>query len=162
MTTIQDIYKGAVPFINSVLQKELIAQGHHLTGRAEESLDATTFKEGKAEVMEGIGVYYLEFVNNGFPARSASFKQVPFLIEYFIKRLGSPVDARAMAFATIAKWMKEGMPTPDSSRFSSVTRRKLMVENAFQDNKQKIDEYITNGIDFVVEERFQLEKSETI
>jgi hypothetical protein len=168
MTTIPDIYEGAERLINDILRKEIIAQGHHLTGAMEESLSAETSTKGNTEIMEGFAAFYSQFVNDGFPAQSASFKQYPFLLEYFIKR-GYPVfstsgniTAGQLAAATIHKWMKEGMPTQASKRFSETGSRTNMIENAFAGNSDKIDEYIGNGLDFMVEEEFQLEKSETI
>jgi hypothetical protein len=169
MTTIKDIYEGAERLVNLELRKEMIAQGHHLTGEMENSLEKIVYKDGKADVMEGYAAFYAKIVNEGFPAKSASMKQFPFLLEYFIKR-GYPIastnpgtlTAGALAAMTIKKWMKEGMPTAASSRFSSVIRRKRMIENAFDNMKPKLDKYLTDSYDFVVEERFQKEKSETI
>lgn len=162
MTTIADIYEGAERLINSIIRKEMIDQGHHLTGAMEDSLDKKVFKKGKAEVMEGFAVYYTQFVNEGFPASSASFKQVPFLIDYFRKRGLGEREAQSAAFATVKTWMKEGMPTQASKRFSRTGSRTNMIENAFAGSGDRIDDYMSNGIDFVVEERFQMEKSETI
>lgn len=168
MTTIADIYIGAVVLINQELRKEMVAQGHHLTGAMEDSLDSEISKTAKADILEGFAVYYAQFVNDGFAAKSASMKQFPFLLEYFIKR-GFPVASTAgnvsagqMAAMTIKKWMREGMPTQASKRFSSTGSRTNMIENAFVGAENKIDEYMTDGFDFVVEERFQREKSETI
>jgi hypothetical protein len=168
MTTIADIYKGAVVLINQEIRKEMVAQGHHLTGTMEDSLDSEITKQAKAEILEGFAVYYAQFVNDGFPAKSASMRQFPFLLEYFIKRgfpvasSGDTTTAGQMAAMTIRKWMREGMPTKASKRFSSTGSRTQMIENAFVGSQNKIDEYMTDGLDFVVEERFQKEKSETI
>jgi hypothetical protein len=166
--TIADLYKEAEKLINEFIRVEMKAQGHHLTGAMEESLGSETSSTGKAELMEGFAVYYAKIVNDGFPAKSASFKQFPFLVEFFVKK-GFPIysssgglTANQLAAMTIRKWMKEGMPTAASNRFSSVTRRQRMFENAFQDNKQKLDEFMSNGFDFIMEEDFQKEKSETI
>lgn len=168
MTTIADIYQGAIVLINQELRKEMIAQGHHLTGAMEDSLEGEISKKAKADILEGFAAYYSRFVDEGFPAESASMKQFPFLLEYFIKR-GFPIASTAgnvsagqMAAMTIKKWMKEGMPTQASKRFSSTGSRTQMIENAFVGAEPKIDEYMSNGLDFVVEERFQKEKSETI
>lgn len=169
MTTIADIYEGAEKLINDVIRKEMVAQGHHLTGAMEDSLSSDIYKKAKADVMDGTAVYYTKFVEGGFPAASASFKQVPFLIEYFIKR-GYPLasttpgtlTATNLAFMTVKKWMKEGMPTQASKRFSSTGSRTNMINNALVGADAKIDDFIGNGIDFIVEERFQKEKSETI
>jgi len=165
--TIQDLYKSAEKFINEFIRKEMVDQGHHLRGDMEDSLQAETFKQKKAEVMEGFAIHYTQFVNEGFPPESASFKQVPFLIEYFIKR-GYPVastsgvDATSLAFATVKKWMKEGMPTQASKRFSKTGSRTNMIENAFVGNDNRLDEFMSNGFDFVVDEQYRKEKSEKI
>lgn len=169
MTTISDVHIGAERLINEELRKEMVAQGHHLTGNMEDSLEKIIYKDGKADVMDGYAAYYSKFVNDGFPAKSASMRQYPFLLDYFIKR-GYPVassnpgtlTAGALAAMTIRKWMKEGMPTVASSRFSSVIRRKRMIENAFDNMKPKLDRFLSDSYDFIVEEKFQKEKSETI
>jgi hypothetical protein len=168
MTTIADIYKGAERLINEILRKEMIDQGHHLTGAMEASLSSEIGKTGKSETLQGVAVGYSKFVDQGVPAQSASFKQFPFLLEYFLKR-GYPVysssgglTASSLAAMTIRKWMKEGMPTQASHRFSNTGSRKNMIENAFVGNESRIDEYMSNGLDFLIEERFQKEKSETV
>jgi hypothetical protein len=162
LTTIADIYEGAERLINSILRNEIQLQGHVLTGHMEDSLSMKTSQANKADIMEGFAAYYTKFVNEGFPAASASFKQVPFLIEYFKKRGLQEKEATAAAFATVKTWMKEGMPTQASKRFSETGSRTNMIENAFTGHSDEIDEYMNNGIDFAIEELFQLEKSETI
>ena len=161
-TTIADIYEGAERLINEFIRKEMVAQGHHLNGRMEESLESDIFKKKKAEVMEGFAVDYTQFVEHGFPASSASFKQVPFLIKFFQQRGYDEQNATAFAFATVKKWMKEGMPTQASKRFSTTGSRTNMIENAFIGNEGKLDDYMTAGFDFVVEEHYRKEKSEKI
>lgn len=162
MTTIADIYRASEHLINEILKKEIVAQGHHLTGALEDSLQADVSKKGSADLMEGFANYYAQFVNDGFPAASATFKQVPFLIEYFKQRGLGEKEATGAAFATVKKWMNEGMPTQASKRFSQTGSRTNMIESAFLGAEVRIDEVLTNGFDFVVEEKFQKEKSETI
>lgn len=162
MTTISDIYEGAQRLINEFIRKEIVAQGHHLTGAMEDSLDSEIFKSKKAEVMEAFAIDYTRFVNDGFPAASATFKQVPFLIEYFKKRGYEEKAAVSFAFATVKKWMKEGMPTQASKRFSTTGSRTNMIENAFVANEHKLDDYMSTGLDFVVDENYRKEKTEKI
>ncbi len=162
MTTIEEIYAGAERLINQFIKKEMIDQGHHLTGAMEDSLDYTVINDGKTQTMEGFAVHYTKFVNDGVPAKSASMKQFPFLVEYFKQRGLPEKEAMGAAAATIKVWMKEGMSTQASKRFSKTGSRQNMIENAFVGNESKLDDYMTSGIDFVVEERFQKEKSETI
>jgi hypothetical protein len=168
VTTISEVYDGAEKLINEFIRKELRDQGHYLTGELERSLEAQSTQTDKASLLEGYSAHYMEWVNNGFKAKSASFKQFPFLVQYFVAR-GYPekttdgsLSANQLAAMTINKWMKEGMPTASSNRFSQVTRRKLAIENAFQDNKQNLDNYMLGGLDSVVEFEFQKEKSEII
>lgn len=162
MTTITDIYNAAEAFINQFLRKEMVAQGHHLTGAMEDSLDSQASKKGKADIMEGFAILYTQFVNDGVPASSASFKQFPFLVEYFRQKGFGEREAKGAAAATIRTWMKEGMPTQASKRFSSTGSRTNMIEAAFTANEHKVDEYMANSFDFAVNEMFHKEKSETI
>lgn len=162
MKEIESLYQAATRLIHQRIRQEMLAQGHHLTGAMEESLDSDIGSKAKAVILEGFAVDYTRFVNEGFPASSASFKQVPFLIEYFKKRGYAEREATSFAFATVKKWMKEGMPTQASKRFSRTGSRTNMIESAFIGAEPELDELMSNGLDFVVEERFQKEKSETI
>lgn len=148
--------------INSAIRKEMVAQGHHLSGEMENSLDADTRTTSKATETEGYAVFYAQILNEGYPASSASYKQVPFLIDYFKQRGYDEKDAKSFAFATISKWMKEGMPTQASKRFSKTGSRTNLIESAFLAADVQIDDYMNAGLDFVIEEEFQKEKSETI
>lgn len=169
MTTIADIYKGAERFLNEIIRKEMVAQGHHLTGAMEDSLDAEIKKSGKSDTMEGYAVEYTKFVNEGVPAESASMKQFPFLVKYFVLRgypeyssNSSTLTARSLAAMTIKKWMKEGMSTQASKRFSSTGSRQNMIENAFVGSEDKMDEYMGNSFDFLINEEYKKEKSEVV
>lgn len=163
--TIKEIYQGAQRLIDQIIRKESSAQGHFLTGALEDSLDSSVAKEGKADVMQGLALYYAQFVNEGVPASSVSWKQFPFLVEYFKKRGvtgDDDRDAKAAAAATIRVWMRDGMPTQASKRFSSTGSRVQMIENSIAGNGSKIDGYMGDAFDFHVEEEFQNEKNETV
>ncbi len=168
MTTVKELYQGAERLINEILRQEMVDQGHHLTGAMEESLTSETKSTAKQDIMQGLAIGYTKFVDQGFPAKSASFKQVPFLIDFFVKRGFSLVarsgefSAVAMAFATVQKWKKEGMPTRSSARFSKTGARTNMIANAFVGSASKIDNFMTDGFDFLVTEKFKKERDETI
>jgi hypothetical protein len=162
MMDITTIYQGAERFINEIIKHESTAQGHYLTGAMEDSIAAEVSKKGKADVMEGFAVYYTQFVNEGVPAESISMKQFPFLFQYFKKRGLPDQEAKGAAAATIKTWMKEGMSTQASKRFSQTGSRQNFVENAIAGNESRIDDYMGAAFDFAVEEEFQKEKSETI
>lgn len=162
MTTIKDIYTGAERLLNQILRKEIQDQGHHLTGNLEDSLTSKIKIKKNDALMEGNAAHYAAYVNDGFPAASASWKQFPFLIEYFKKRGLPDNEAKNAAAATIMKWMKEGMPTQASKAYSKTGNRKDMIEQAFFGSEHQIDEYFGNSFDFAIEESFQKEKSETV
>ncbi|MGE9312880.1 hypothetical protein ACLOAU_14630 [Niabella sp. CJ426] len=167
--TIADIYNGAERFINEILRKEIVAQGHHLTGALESSLEAEIKRIGKSDAMQGFAVEYAKYINDGVRPEAASMKQFPFLVEFFNQKgypeyssSSSTLTSRALAAMTIKKWMKEGMSTQASKRFSSTGSRQNFVENAFIGNESKIDEYMGNSFDFVINEEYKKEKSEVI
>lgn len=160
--TIEEIYREAADFINKILRKELVDQGHHLTGALEESIAFTISKTGDINRLEGFAAHYSQFVEHGFPASSASYKQVPFLIDYFIARGLDEKEATAAAFATVTVWMKEGMPTQASKRFSSTGSRTNFVDHAFTEHAAEINKAIEVNIDKAVDELFKREKNEII
>lgn len=159
---IQDIYKGAENLLNQLIKDELGKQGHYLSGGLENSLSAKVTEGSKEQVMTGEAAYYAKFVNDGVPAQSASFKQFPFIVDYFKQRGLSEQEAKRAAAATINKWKSEGMPTQASKRFSSTGSRLNVIESVFTGNESKIDEYMGNSFDFAVNEAFKKEKDETI
>lgn len=162
MTTVKEIYQGAERLINEILRKESFEQGHYLTGALEDSFKTEVSKKSNEDVMEGFAVYYTQFVNDGVPASSVSWKQLPFLINYFRQRGLGEKEAKSAAAATIKVWMKEGMPTQASKRFSKTGSRTAMIESAFVGAQSRIDEYMSAGFDFAVDAKFSQEKSETI
>lgn len=162
MLKFQDIYDGAEKFLNQVISKEAEDQGHSLTDTMTRSFKGRQNLNGRVKVLTGTAVNYLRYVNDGVRAQSASFKQAPFLIEYFKARGESEENAVAYAFATIKKWMKEGMSTQASKRFSKTGARQNFVESAMIANDAKLDEYMSSTLDHSVEEHYRLTKSETI
>lgn len=143
----KDVLRGAERLINAFLRKEIVDQGHSLTGDLESSF---TSKVSDAE-LEGLAYNYSKFVNEGF--KEASFKQFPFLVAYFKKRGESDKNAKAYAAMTINKWKKQGgMPTQASKRFSKTGSRLNFIENSFEGKESELNEYMINGLDFVVNE----------
>jgi hypothetical protein len=153
---LKTIYSGAEKLINQLIRKESTAQGHYLTGALEDSLTSKVVKND----LQGFAIYYTKFVDEGVPAESASMKQFPFMVRYFQKRGLEEKEAKAAAAATIHKWMKEGMSTQASKRFSKTGARQNMIEAAF--TSPSIDQYMSETFDFAVEEKYLKEKSETI
>lgn len=160
--TIADVFKLAEQFVTDLLRKEVVAQGHHLTGELEASIKATVSASGDTYHMEGFALFYTDFLERGFPATSASNDQAPFLIEFFLKRGLQEEEAVAAAFATIKVWQRDGMPTQASKRFSKTGSRTDYVENTFVGHRAEIDTFVSQQLDKLVDEMFHREKSETI
>lgn len=160
--TIEQIYQEAATFIGDILRAEVVAQGHHLSGALEQSIGGQITVTDKAATLEGFALFYSQYVDKGFPATSASFKQAPFLIRYFEARGLAPEEARGAAFATIRTWMKTGMPTPASRAFSNTGARTGYVEAAFVGHSSEIDTFILGRIDEEIERLFQATGSGTI
>lgn len=160
--TIADIYKDAEKLINNLISRSATNKGHHLTGRLEASLDAKTFKKRGIDTMEGFAIAYAQYVNDGTRAEKASFKQFPFLLEYFKKRGLDEKEAGGAAAATIKVWMREGMSTKASKRFSEDGSRNRFVDDAFENDNGQINNFMIAGFNKVVEEHYRKEKSEKI
>jgi len=162
MQSIETIYRGAQKIIEAGIRKESRDQGHYLTGAMEESLDAENRKEKGADILEGVAVKYTEYVNQGLPKESASFKQFPFLVEYFKLRGLQEEEAKRAAAATIRVWQKEGMPTKASSRFSKNKKRQEMIEDAIKKVSERLNAYMSKSFDNAIHKEYIKEKSETI
>lgn len=150
------IYQGAANLIHQLIRKEHTAQGHHLTGNFENSLEA---RVGKT-ILTGHGASYGMLVNEGVESSKISFKMLPGLIRYFLLRGFPENEAKRIARATVLKQMQEGMSTQASKRFSTTGARHHFVEAAFLD--PAIDQYMTSSFDFAVNEEYSKTKSETI
>jgi hypothetical protein len=156
--TLNDIYNGAEPIISDFLRKELLMQGHHLTGGLEDSINAKI--DGNSLI--GLAIYYVEAVNEGFTPDKASFKMLPGMIEYFQKRGLGVEEAKRAAVNTIRVWMKEGMSTQASKRFSSTGERQHFIEEAFNRNESELDGYMSSAFDVAVEQQYRKTKDEVI
>ena len=160
MLQIEDIYLGASRLINKLILDEFRAQGHSLTGAFEESLEGKTTKTRYTATLTGYGLSYGMVVNKGYTPSQISDKMFPGLVEYFVKRGLNITQAKRAAGATIAKWKNEGMSTQASKRFSSTGGRQHFIEAAMLDTS--IDQYMTDTLDFGIDQKFSLVKNETI
>lgn len=140
------------------LRKELKAQGHHLSGKLEESIHGIVTED----TLQGFALHYEKYLNKGVPAKSVSFKQYPFVVNYFKARGYSEDDSKQYAAMTINKWMKEGMPTNASIRFSSSGTRLDFISIVDKAINNEVNKIMTEGIDKIVNKKFHETKSETI
>lgn len=156
---IVDIYKGAEILINNLIREELKKQGHYLTGNLDRSLSGIISKTAKTDTLSGFALSYINVLEQGLEPEQISFKMLPGLVAYFIKRGLSQEEALQAGKATIFKWMKEGLSTQASKRFSQTGARQHAVEAVFVGKQTEIDEYVLNTIEFSLQPKT---KSETI
>jgi len=120
--------------IGKLLQKELVdelvRQGHVNTGELAGSIDfkIDITNEG-AEIFAGSNLDYAEWVNNG---RKAGGKKVPIavLIQWVEDKGLSTNDdeIKSIAYAIRQTIYKEGIPSPNSFKFSETGSRTKFVE----------------------------------
>ncbi|KAA5532658.1 hypothetical protein F0919_17915 [Taibaiella lutea] len=160
--SIRSVMQAAANKIKPAIKKELKNQGHYLTGNLERSLSDNVTSGPDGTRITGTALGYARYVNDGFQAGSASWAQLPYVIKYFIKRGLSTKEAKKAAGATIMTWMKEGMPTDNSRRFSKTNNRLKFLKVVNDAINRDIDKQILAGIDAEISKTFNKTKSETI
>ncbi len=160
MITEEQILANGAQVLALGFKEEVVLQGHSLTGALE---DSVRIEYDGVQITVSVKDY-VKWVNEGFPASSATMKQLPFVIEYVEQRMGKRgKEAVGIAVAIIKTWQREGgMPTKASSRFSSNSKRTELVEDAYEKNIQETDDQIGQGMDQFFNHEFNKEKSETI
>jgi hypothetical protein len=158
MINLKPIYEKANKVMEQTIIEELRSQGHYLTGELENSINGKVTDDG----VEGFALDYQKFMQRGFPASSASWKQFPFVVKYFIARGYSEEDSKRYAAMTINKWKKYGMPTPDSRIHSSNGFRTNFLDRADRMASPQVDQIITDGIDKEINDRFFNKKVEVL
>lgn len=148
--------------IEQAIRQEAIAQGHYLTGDMERSMTATVTESAKQTTVEGEMAGYAQILNEGFAASSASMRQFPFLVKFWMLR-GLPEErAKRAAAATIKKWMREGMPTASSATHAKEGQRRRMLDNALTKALPEADQAVMKGFSDEIDKVFQMVKSETV
>ena len=156
MVTLTEILFHVGNLTTKLIKKELVDQGHYLTGKGHDSITFTISK-GDLTVVAAPHIFVL---NRGVPPEQVSFKMLPALMKYFRLRGFSGKDPRKIAALTIKKWQKEGMSTEASQRYSRTGERQGFIDKAVEN--PKIEEillfYANKGFD----DEFSKSKSETI
>lgn len=144
--------------MSGALREEIREQGHTLSGKLENNITANITDDQ----VEGFMLDYQKYVDQGFPASSANYKQLPFVIKYFLARGYVEADAKRIAILTIRKWMREGMPTADSRLYSNNGFRTNFVDRADKIATPEIDSVISHGIDMLINRKHFSNSTETI
>lgn len=148
--------------IKAEFKKELREQGHYNTGALESSFISEITDNNGDFHLTGQALSYANILDEGVRPERASMKQFYFVKEFFISKGYDERNAGQFAAMTINRWMKEGMSTQASSRFSSSGRRKHFIKAVEKKMYRKIDQLITKAVDEAVEEEFNKQKSEII
>lgn len=157
---------NVIDFLITDLKRELIDQGHILTGTLRDSIEMLPIIKNK-DITEAFVVLerYYEALDTGVPSTSIRFSRgsgkghsryIEALIRFWELKAGLTGDnAVSAAFALATKHKKEGMPTQNSWRYSSNGRRKEFFSHTinnsrhidtFEDRLQIISEEIAERI----------------
>lgn len=123
-----------VEFLVRDIKRELIDQGHTLTGKLRDSIERILINANSNVYEAGIELeQYYEYVQrylkpSDVPYQRGSGKKTSLLIDaltkYWMQRKGlSEEEAKGAAFGTAENWKKYGRPSPKSWEFSSNGRR---------------------------------------
>jgi len=115
-------------YIKKRFADEFAAQGHHLTGAAEESVSFNEAINDNRRSLEVLANYYVVYVDKGVKPSEIKSPYAPARIDgltrYWKMRRGlNDKDAKRAAYATATKHAQEGMPTRNSERYSSTGKR---------------------------------------
>lgn len=136
--------------------RELVAQGHRLTGSLIQSLEADV-QTAQGIVINVLGNAYGTVLDTGVSAdkipysgrratrgRSAKkSKYITALIEYARRRMNAdPREAKRIAFAIAAKHTREGMPTRSSYRYSRTGKRTMWIDDSVDAAQAEIAELL--------------------
>lgn len=127
-----------------LLGDSIKAQGHNFKGALIKSFEIR-FIANEVQIW---GNFYAKFLQRGVKKgripyqrgarRGGTSKYIQALIAYFTAK-GKGSIAKKLAFATANTHIKEGMPTPASTRFSSTGKRTDFIGEALKRSKEIFD-----------------------
>lgn len=161
MLSTQTILQQANATIITALTKALRDQGHYLSGALERSLVATI----TADRLIVSALYYLWILDKGVaPGKMViGTKSITALTAYVQKRMGyDSKKAKHIAFAILKKQQKEGMSTRNAYRYSSTGQRKFALTQTFKNMDQLLSKQIFSGVDALIDNEFNKQKTETL
>lgn len=164
---LQELIKQLSDLIVQAIRVELGLQGHKLTGKLIESIEAVATNTSTGFVISILGEDYIAPVNNGVPAANIPFsgrsgrggtsKYIQGLRRFAQLRFGvSERKALSIAFAIANKHKREGMPTRASRRFSKTGRRTGAVQVAIDKVEDQIEALAGQFLNEVIVREFEL------
>lgn len=160
-TITETILKEANQIILTALTKALRDQGHYLSGALERSLTSIITKDR----LVGSSLYYLWILDQGVaPGKMViGAKSIAALTNYVQRRMGyDSKKAKHIAFAILKKQQREGMSTHNAYRYSSTGQRKFALTQAFKNMDQLLSKQIFSGVDALIDNEFNKQKTETL
>lgn len=152
-------------FVIDELRKTLAIQGHNLTGKLANSIEAYTL-----DVLNGylIRFYWEDYgvpLDTGVPAANIKFspgsgakssKYIDGLVKYVKQRMNVSGDKEALgiAFAIAYKQKEQGMSTDGSKRFSKTGKRNEWVDNTLDRVETELFRLIENQLYTLLDDIF--------
>jgi hypothetical protein len=154
-------------FLRAAIKREWVAQGHHLSGKFEESLKEEVIEMTSGIIIEGYAAGYAKYVENYLPAGKVPFtlgsgaghsRFIDALIGYVRARgmASSEKECKSIAFAIAMTMKREGRSTRGSYAFSQTGKRHEFLEEALQGKvtqdfiRQYIDRVILHSVDNLI------------
>lgn len=162
MKDLRKIFFTPDKILRKELQKELRQQGHYNTGKLEGSFTSKITQSSDKVKLVGLALDYAQILNDGTRPAKASFAQFPFVVEFFESKGYSEAKAKQYTAMTINRWMKEGMSTKASARFSKNGKRLNFIGLVNELINTRINDSVFKEMDKIVEEKYREQKSEII
>lgn len=156
--SIEELLRKADALLSEEMKTELRRQGHYNTGALDQSIEGSIHNDH----LEGTANYYAAILDAGYGRERASMRQFPFLVQFFESKGHNEEDAKRYAAMTIKKWMKEGVPTANSSSYSETGRRTQFIAIVKKAINGKVNTVMNDGLDKIINEKFHETKSEKI
>lgn len=159
--------------VASDFKRELLDQGHHLTGALENSVRSLLKHNSSSVAVEFFANDYIDPLNDGVPPENVPYdssqrtgakssKYIEGLKNYAMLRFGltNEKEALSAAFAIAKTHEKEGMPSRGSYVYASNGSRTQSLARTLSENNAKyeavIDRTISQEIDTELDQNFKV------
>ncbi|MEK0324448.1 MAG: hypothetical protein QQN63_01985 [Nitrosopumilus sp.] len=144
-------------FLKKALAKEIVAQGHDLTGKLKNDVSEQIKRDGSGFTLDIFMQEYAPFVDKGVKASripyrrgsgAKSSKYISGLIDFIRKRglATGDKEVKNIAFAIANNHKRYGMPTRSSKRFSRTGKRLEFVQEALDSVVDQITEIFADAM----------------
>lgn len=155
-----DVLTKAATLIEESIKTQFQAQGHHLTGSWEESIN---HKMISSDEIEGTAYTYGSIVNAGTAAERIPYGEsngtggtsqyIQGLKRFWMAKGKGEKEALSLAFATAKVQKREGMPTAGSYLYTSTGYRTNFIGLVQDIIETEVDEVVNSGMDQYINEQ---------